>query len=368
MKILMCAPFDTNGRFRGGVTELVCGIIAAREERDRIGLSIDKLETCRISRPANSNGRLNIANFRNYLACRSAAARAIRAEDYDAVYYHTSMRMGLLKDLMILRHMRKKKRVHAVLHIHFAEIDCILPRQKPLRRLALRLLHTVTDRIVLLSERTREQFIAAGFSPERLTVLYNFDTLRYSEQEISDKAARALRGDPLRLLFVGSLCSRKGVPDLLSALSLAKTPYHIELCGSPTDDEVGRACLAAEAASEGRVSLVGYVMGSEKKDAYSRADVLVLPSYEEGMPVVLLEAYAAGCAVIATPIAAVPEIVSEKNGILVPPGDPATLAAAIDALGTDRARLSAMMLANRRAAQTYTPAHFLNRLMDVLTP
>lgn len=366
MKILMCAPFDTNGRFRGGITELACGILSAREELDREGLCIHKFETCRVPRRANSNGRLDLANLKNYTACRTALARAVREEEYDAVYYHTSMKLGLLKDLLILRHMKKVKNVHTVLHIHFGELDKILPRPAPLRALTLRLLREVPDRIILLSERTKEEFISVGFSSDKISVLYNFSNLSYSEQEISDKACRVKRGEPLRLLFIGSLCARKGVPELLEALRLCHTPLHIELCGSATEDAVGDACRAAAASSEGRIELVGYVKGSEKKDAYSRADLLVLPSHEEGLPVVILEAYAAGCAVVATPIAAVPEVVREENGILVPIGDAAALAAAIDALGDDRERLSAMMRENRIAAARYTPARFLAELSAAL--
>ena len=366
MKILMCAPFDTNGRFRGGITELAQGIVSETEELGRLGLCIHKFETCRVARPANSNGRLDLANFKNYAACRKSLALAVRGEEYDAVYYHTSMKLGLLKDLLILRHMKKVKNVHTVLHIHFGELDKILPRPAILRSLALHLLREVPDRIVLLSQKTKEEFIAAGFLPDKLSVLYNFETLRYSEQETADKAKRVLQNSPLRLLFVGSLCARKGVPELLRALSLCRTPLHIAFCGIPTEDEVGEACRAAAEASDGQIELVGYVKGSEKKDAYSRSDLLVLPSYEEGLPVVLLEAYAAGCAVIATPIAAIPEVVGEENGILVPVGDSAALAAAIDALGEDRARLSAMMQTNRIASSRYTPAIFLAKLAEVL--
>lgn len=366
MKILMCAPFDTNGRFRGGITELACGILSSREEIDREGLCFHKFETCRVPRRANSNGRLDLANLKNYTACRKALARTVREEAYDAVYYHTSMKLGLLKDLLILRHMKKAKNVHTVLHIHFGELDKILPRPAPLRALALRLLREVPDRIILLSERTKEEFVSVGFSPDKLTVLYNFGSILFSEQEIADKAQRVKREAPLRLLFIGSLCTRKGVPELLEALRLCHTPLRIELCGSATDDAVGEACRAAVSSSEGRIELVGYVKGSEKKDAYSRADLLVLPSYEEGLPVVLLEAYAAGCAVIATPVAAVPEVVGEQNGILVPAGDAAALAVAIDALGDDRERLSAMMTENHIASARYTPSRFLTELSEAL--
>ncbi len=365
MKILMCAPFDTNGRYRGGITEMAVGICTQEEELSRLGLRIERFETCRIRRDAASEGRLRLSNIRNFLAARRALYREIRQGDHEVVYYHTSMRMGLLKDLLILQHARRARRIRTVVHIHYGEAEKILPHNRFLRAWTLRLLRKAADSILLLSKRTKEELATYGVPEKRMEVLYNFNQLRYSEQEMADKLLRMRRGEPLRLLFVGSLSERKGVRDLLSAMRACRYPYSLELCGVPTDAGMEVLCRDAEEQSGGKVYLSGYVRGSDKKDAYSRADVLVLPSYEEGLPVVILEAYAAGCAVIAGRVGAIPEIVAPENGVLITPGDRAALAAAIHAYASDRERLAATAACNHRAAAVYTPAHFLSELSGI---
>lgn len=359
MKVLMCAPYDTNGRFRGGITELVAGILEEKEELARNGLCIAPFELCRVHRAPESKGRLSFANIRNFLACCRALPGAARAEKYDAVYYHTSMKLGLLKDLFLVRRLKKKVKLPVAVHIHYGEFDKIFPRSRLLRALSLRLLRRYADRIFLLSHRTKEEFIAHGFSGERLSVLYNFTSLAYTASEIEEKKARIMRAEPLSLLFVGSFCARKGVADLLAALRACSLPYRLELCGEATEKDAAQLVEAASADKPDRICPIGYVSGEEKRAAYARADLLVLPSYEEGLPVVILEAYAAGCGVLSTAIAAIPEIVSEENGILVAPGDIPALAAAIEMLAADRDRLSRMAESNYASSAAYTPAGFI---------
>ena len=71
-----------------------------------------------------------------------------------------------------------------------------------------------------------------------------------------------------------------------------------------------------------RIKEHGYVSGEEKKQIFAESDIMILPSYGEGMPVVIMEAMASGQALVVTPVGAVPEIV--KNGVnayYIQPGD-----------------------------------------------
>ena len=145
-------------------------------------------------------------------------------------------------------------------------------------------------------------------------------------------------GEGLRLLFIGRLAPVKGLPVLLEALARIAGDHPgltLDLIG----DGPARGMLKAQAAALGlsdRVRFLGYRSQGAVAEALAECDMLVLPSFAEGLPVVLMEALAARLPVIATRIAGVPELVEDGvSGLLVPPGDVAALARAIGRLAGD---------------------------------
>jgi glycosyltransferase involved in cell wall biosynthesis len=86
------------------------------------------------------------------------------------------------------------------------------------------------------------------------------------------------------------------------------------------------------------LEILGWVRGADKLRQFDRAQVFVLPSYFEGLPMAMLEAMAHGKAIVVSPIGGIPEAVQhEQQGLLVPPGQPAELAAALLRLLQDEA-------------------------------
>jgi len=154
-----------------------------------------------------------------------------------------------------------------------------------------------------------------------------------------------------KALFVGRLAAVKGVPVLFSAMQqlIQDIPaFHLTLIG----DGPERAALEHMATEMGlgpHVSFVGYKSQAEVADALQEHDLLVLPSFAEGVPVVLMEAMAAALPVVTTQIAGVPELVQQgHSGVLVPPGDPLALQEALHRVLADPA-LAEQMGANGRA-------------------
>jgi glycosyltransferase involved in cell wall biosynthesis len=170
----------------------------------------------------------------------------------------------------------------------------------------------------------------------------------------SGPAAVAVVGEqakqPLRLLSVGTLNPHKGFEYLLQALALVGRQG---LAVEATIIGGGRleAALRAQVARCGladRVSLTGALTQAEVLSHYGRASVFVLLAQAEwhwGIPNVIVEALAAGCAVITTRFGSVEELVRDgETGLLVPPKDPAAVASAIRRLAEDpvlRDRLAA---------------------------
>lgn len=152
------------------------------------------------------------------------------------------------------------------------------------------------------------------------------------------------------LVAIGRLAGQKGFGLLIEAMTLAAPTLpdlRLTLVG---DGELRGQIEAAivRAGMDGRIHLAGWQDEAGVKQALANATALILPSFAEGLPVVVMEAMAAGRPVIATAIAGVPELVTPEVGWLVPAGDAAALADAIHKLAaTPRETLQAMGLAGR---------------------
>jgi colanic acid/amylovoran biosynthesis glycosyltransferase len=157
-------------------------------------------------------------------------------------------------------------------------------------------------------------------------------TLRCGVDSASAHAPIAPLPQALQLVCVARLEPRKGHEVLLEALRLLQReglPVSLLLVG----DGSLRASLAQRAGQTlrpGSVELAGWRDGAGVRQAMQQARLVVLPSFAEGLPIVLMEAIAAGRAVVATQVAGVPELVIPgRTGWLVERGDAAALAAAI---------------------------------------
>ncbi|WP_152466846.1 glycosyltransferase family 4 protein [Sulfitobacter sp. THAF37] len=153
---------------------------------------------------------------------------------------------------------------------------------------------------------------------------------------------------PRRVVAIGRLVEQKGQLALVEAMSQVTSDLHLTLIGDgemrgQIEALIGRLDLGA------RVTLTGWVDEARVNAELASAHALVMPSFAEGLPMVVMEAMAAARPVIATYIAGTPELVRpDETGWLVPAGDVAALAHAMEDLAAaPRDRLSRMAQAGR---------------------
>jgi len=153
---------------------------------------------------------------------------------------------------------------------------------------------------------------------------------------------------PRTVVFGGRIGFRKGVDVLLEAWRTADTAGWTLLLAGPVDDDVVELLDAARA-DDPTVVLLGPLSADELLDQLTRAQVAVLPSRAEAMPMFLLESLGAGCAVIGSAVGGVPEMLDEgRLGMVVEPGDVTSLVVALETLLHDDALRASLGGAGRR--------------------
>ena len=123
-------------------------------------------------------------------------------------------------------------------------------------------------------------------------------------------------------LFLGEIGKRKGVFDIIRAIAghrnEADGKMELKIGGNRNEEELISAIKSNSL--EDIVSFEGWVSGEKKVRLLNWADVYILPSFNEGLPISILEAMSYGCPIISTPVGGIPEVVTD-NGILVAPGN-----------------------------------------------
>ena len=280
-------------------------------------------------------------------------------------------------DLRAALTLRRLARNRDVVHFHTARAHALAPLCRGLgarlvvtRRMDyvpaggpyVRFLYNhAVDAVIAISAGVRDALLRVRVRPERIRVVPSGIDV---EALAAPPAARAalrrewgIADDEIAVVVVGALERRKGHAVLLEAavrLAPAALGLRYVFCGE------GREAAAIERAAgalDGMVRLVGF--RRDVPACLAAADVVALPSHQEGLGVAALEAMAAGRAVVASRVGGLAEVVvHERTGLLVPPGDPPALAAALARLARDPALRARLGAAGRDLVRArYTTAH-----------
>lgn len=226
------------------------------------------------------------------------------------------------------------------------------------------------DRVVVMSRAMGQWLQTQGVPEERIQIIYNaVDVEDYHPEAEATNFRSVCQADEDELLVgvIGRLSPEKGQRAFLRAFRevVRVVPYaKAVLVGEGQD----RAVLEAEVAAAGlknRVIFAGYHRNMSA--VYAALDLVVIPSFSEGLPNVLLEAMLHRKAVVATSVGGIPEVIpSVMSSLLVPPGDLGALARGmIRCLRDPALRLTYGELGGDHVRQHFSPARRADRIMDL---
>ncbi|WP_299221989.1 glycosyltransferase family 4 protein [uncultured Alistipes sp.] len=269
-----------------------------------------------------------------------------------------------------------------VIHVH-TPILSFIPRfagykfvtTTHVAKLSLGFFHRIATEEIAISREVYDDCLNRGVAPEHLTLIHNGVDRKFSEpvaDKEREKNARklAIPSDKTVIGFVGTLCPRKGLDILLTAMARLKSEgyrnYHIVLLGN-YDKEEDRAWLrevVAETDHEAEVSIFGY---DTPRKFYPLFDIFVLPSRIEGFPLVVLEALLSRCCVVRSGTEGAEEqIENGKTGFIFENENPDSLAEVLRALLDDptlRADIAAAGQA--KALREFTSDTMTQKMLEV---
>ena len=282
-----------------------------------------------------------LAFLRSMLVIVWNALTFVMRSSPDIVHVHSSHRFSFYRAGFYVFFASRVWNCPVVLHIHGSSFDAFVSTKSVFVRRYLSAVFDTADEIIVLSEYWKRT-LGSHTDAEKLTVIPN-------AVDDDDYAPAFDDGIP-HIVFVSNMIKRKGIIELADAINdLARSDaeFRLSLAGK------GPRSAHAEALAAGHdnVEYLGYISEAKKQELLGTASIFVLPSYAEGLPIAILEAMAAGNAIVSTTVGAIPEVIGEENGILVEPGAAKPLAEALAELVADPERTAAMGQANREAAE-----------------
>ncbi|MDF2114117.1 glycosyltransferase family 4 protein [Roseiarcaceae bacterium H3SJ34-1] len=280
---------------------------------------------------------------------------------YALVHIHVSTDGSALRKV-VLGKIAKLFGTPYIIHFH-GMVSAEAIRNNPPWLRALGVLARDAARVIVLGEAFRGPFRdVLGVADERIAVIHN------GVPDIRDDAAVPhLRAEALSLLFCGEVGDRKGVDLLIAALAqmqAQQSSWDCTIAGNGSMEPYREAM--AQSGIADHVKVTGWLSLPEVHKLMRAADVVVLPSRAEALPLSLIEGAAAGNALVATDVGAVRDVVNDDvNGIVVR-HDASDIAAALRRLIADQAVLARMQVASRALYERqFTVPVFARNILDI---
>ncbi len=297
IKLLMLGPARS---VKGGMTSVVDNYFDAGIEKK---VDITYIETVN-DKNAFSKILKMISGFLKFITCINRC---------DIVHIHMASRMSTFRKGIYVR-IAKKKNKKVILHIHGAEYKIFYEKEctKKQQKYVINTLN-LADKIIVLSEEWKEYFEKI-IDKDKIIIIYNSILIPKDFKKDLDTQ---------KILFLGRFGERKGIYDLLDVVEKLITDYPKLKLYAGGDGEIEKVQkIVKEKDINDNFEYLGWVNGKEKEKYLKEVSFYVLPSYNEGMPMSLIEGMAYKNVSISTNVGGIPKVINNmNNGIIINPGD-----------------------------------------------
>ncbi len=316
MKVLLLGPTLTQQGGMASVEKLILRVM-----KNHPDVEIEHLTTHDEGTPIHRSGV--------FLTALTRLLERLLTQPIDVVHLHVSERGSIVRSWLLIA-IATLFNTPLLLHTHGCEFHTFFEQSPGWVRALTRWGFQQATQVIVLSQSWETYYRErCRLSADQVQVLYNPVDVA---QTVPD---RNTRGGTVNVLFAGRVGQRKGAFDLLQAVAQlspeTRRRVRLRLAGDGAIETAQQ--LSKTLGLSQQVEILGWVSTSDLARLLAEADIFALPSYNEGLPMAILEAMSWGLPVVTTPVGGIPEVVrSHHNGWLVKPGDTTALATALGQL------------------------------------
>lgn len=307
IKVLMLGPARD---VKGGMTSVV---------NNYFEYGLDKLINLKYIETVNDKNRMSkilemLKGFMEFI---------INISKYDIVHIHMASRMSTFRKGIYVR-IAKKFNKTVIVHIHGAEYRIFFEEcNKSLKKYVRKTL-SLADKIIVLSEEWKEYF-SSIIDERKIIVLYNSILLPKDFEKNTETH---------KFLFLGRIGKRKGIYDLIEVIERLLIDYpDIELYVGGDGEIEKLKKIIENKKMKNNVHILGWISGKQREKYLKECTFYILPSYNEGMPMSVIEGMAYKNIVISTKVGGIPKVIQNKeNGIIIEAGNKEELYESINLL------------------------------------
>jgi glycosyltransferase involved in cell wall biosynthesis len=280
------------------------------------------------------------------------------------VHIHGAAKGSLLRKYIVYFLAKRIFRKKVIYHSHGSELEAFYKKSSPFIKKLIKNFFNNTDEIICLS-RHWEFFFTQNFNVKQISILENI----VENPGLISKIPK-MDGEPVQFLFLGAIGDRKGIFDLLEVLTehKGKLERDVRLIIGGSGEEKRLYDYINWNNLSSMVRFEGWVNGEKKRAILLQSDIYILPSYNEGLPISILEAMSYSLPIISSPVGGTPEVVKDhQNGFLVGAGDKQGLLSRIEWFIGHKAAITEMGMKSEEMVKPYYASCVIPKLVETYT-